>query len=434
MARQKAAPHPTRKHLARAQRDRLVSRVLIIGVGLVLAAVALIIGYGIVEQEILLPRRPAVTVNGDPISREELTARTALAQADLIQQRRSAEELLAFFVDSPEVQESLSRQVAQIDAQLNDPTYMASQTLQSLIRARLIRREAERRGLSVTDADVQRAIEEGFGFFSDGTPTPGPTATIDATLAAQATATATLSPVTRTPSATATRGSSATPVRTATAGASATPPPTATPFTRVAFEAEWAQYLEDVQASLGVGELYIRDRFVERLYQDRLRESFRASAALDEEQVWAKHILLADEATAQAVLDRLDQGEDWDELAAGLSLDTTNKDFGGDLGWFSRGAMVDGFESAAFAGDKGEIVGPVQTDFGWHLILIVDHAMRRLDGAAYEAAVDQAVALWLTEALEQADLVFDPDLVAPTVVPTVTSTIGTTTPAVTATP
>jgi parvulin-like peptidyl-prolyl isomerase len=403
-------------------------------VGLVLAAVALIIGYGIVEQEILLPRRPAVTVNGDPVSRDELTARTALAQADLIQQRRSAEELLAFFADSPEVQQSLNQQVAQIDAQLNDPNYMASQTLQSLIRARLIRREAERRGLAVTDAELQRAIEEGFGFYADGTPTPGPTATIDATLAAQATATATRSPVTRTPSATPTRGSSATPVSTATAGASATPPPTATPFTRLAFEAEWVQYLDDVQTSLGVGESYVRDRFVERLYQDRLRESFRESVAPDEEQVWAKHILLADEATAQAVLERLDQGEDWDELAAGLSLDTSNKDLGGDLGWFSRGAMVDAFESAAFAGDKGEIVGPVQTDFGWHLILIVDHALRRLDGTAYEAAVDRAVSTWLADALEQADLVFDPALVAPTASPTVASTPGTATPAVTATP
>ncbi|MBF8256979.1 MAG: Peptidylprolyl isomerase, partial [Anaerolineales bacterium] len=86
MARQKAAPHPTRKHLARAQRERRASRILIIGVGLVLAAVALVVGYGIVEQEILLPRRPAVTVNGDEISRDELGARTALAQADLVQQ------------------------------------------------------------------------------------------------------------------------------------------------------------------------------------------------------------------------------------------------------------------------------------------------------------------------------------------------------------
>ena len=434
MAKQKAVPHPSRKHLARAQRERLVSRIVIIGVGLVLAAVALVVGYGIVEQEILLPRRPAVTVNGDPISRDELSARTALAQADLLQQRRSAQELLAFFVDSPEAQQSLSQQIAQIDAQLNDPNTMAGQTLQNLIRARLVRREAERRGIVVSDADVQRAIEEGFGFFANGTPTPAPTATIDATRAAQSTATSTTAPVAVTPSATATRRPSATPTPTATAGPSATPLPSATPYTREAFDSEWQQYLDDIQSSLGVGESYVRDRFVERLYQDRLRQAFGESVSLDEEQVWARHILLADEATAQAVLDRLQQGEDWDELAAGLSLDTSNKDLGGDLGWFSRGAMVDAFEAAAFAGEPAEIVGPVQTDFGWHLIQIVDHALRRLDGAAYEAAVDRALSTWLAAAFEEADLVFDPALVAPTATATPPTIPTTDTPASSTTP
>jgi len=433
MAKQKAAPRPTRKHLARAQRERLASRILIIGVGLVLVAVVLVVGYGIIEQEVLLPRRPAVTVNGDEISRDELGARTALAQADLVQQRRSTEQLLAFFVDSPELQQSLQQQIAQIDAQLNDPNYMAAQTLQALIRGRLIRREAERRGIIVTDAEIQQAIEESFGFYANGTPTPGPTATLDATLVAQSTATSTVA-ATLTPAATATRGASPTPVKTAPAGPSATPLPTATAYSREAFETEWQQYLDDVQSSLGVAESYLRDRIVEGLYQERLRQSFLESVPREEEQVWAKHILLADEATAQAVLSRLRQGEAWETLAAGLSLDTSNKDLGGDLGWFSRGAMVDAFEVAAFAGDVGQIVGPVQTDFGWHLILIVDHALRRLDGTAYEAAVDRALSTWLASALEQAEMDFDPALVAPTAAPTVSSTPAPSTPAITATP
>jgi hypothetical protein len=96
--------------------------------------------------------------------------------------------------------------------------------------------------------------------------------------------------------------------------------------------------------------------------------------------------------------------------------------------------MVDAFETAAFAGEVGEIVGPVQTSFGWHLIQIVDHAVRRLDSAAYEAAVDQALSIWLAAAIEQADLVFDPELVAPTAAPTASATPATSTPAASATP
>jgi parvulin-like peptidyl-prolyl isomerase len=433
VTKQKAAPRLTRKHMARAQRERRASRILIVGMGLVLAAVVLVVGYGIVEQEVLLPRRPAAVVNGDAISRDELGARTALAQADLVQRRRSAEQMLAFFVDSPEVQQSLQQQISQIDAQLNDPNYSAAQTLELLIRARLIRREAERRGQTVTEAEIERAIEEGFGFYADGTPTPAPTPTVDATLVARATATSAL-PATATPAATVTAAVSATPAGTATAGPSATPLPSVTPYTREGFASEWQQYLDDIQSSLGVGESFVRERYVEDLYQARLRQAMRESVSHDDEQVWARHILLADEATAQSVLGRLEQGEAWDTLAAGLSLDTGNKDVGGDLGWFSRGAMVDAFEAAAFSGEVGEIVGPVQTDFGWHLILIVDHALRRLDGADYEAAVNRSFSTWLAQAVEQAVITFDPALVAPTATPTISTTPTTSTPGVTATP
>ncbi len=433
MPKEKAPPRVTRKHLARAQRERLVSRILLIGVGLALTAVVAVIGYGIVEQEILLPRRPAATVNGDELSRDELGARTALAQADLLQQRRSAEQMLSFFVDSPEAQQSLQQQISQINAQLNDPNYMAAQTLQSLIGARLIRREAERRGVTVTEDDIQRAIEEAFGFYAGGTPTPAPTLTIDATLVAQSTSTATPA---GTPTVVATPSSAASPtaLAAATAGPSPTPRPTATAYTREGFDGEWQQYLDDFQSSLGVGESYVRDRFAENLYRDRLRETFRGTVPRDEDQVWAKHILVPDQGVAHALLSRLRQGEAWDALAAASSLDTTNKDRGGDLGWFSRGAMVDAFESAAFDGEVDEIVGPVQTSFGWHLILIVDHAQRKIDAAAYEAALDQALATWLASALEQAKLVFDPALVAPTAVVTASSTPATSTPAGSATP
>jgi len=45
---------------------------------------------------------------------------------------------------------------------------------------------------------------------------------------------------------------------------------------------------------------------------------------------------------------------------------------GGDLGWFTRGKMAKEFENAAFTGEKGSIVGPIKTQFGWHIIKIID--------------------------------------------------------------
>src|SRR6478752_5953569 len=58
------------------------------------------------------------------------------------------------------------------------------------------------------------------------------------------------------------------------------------------------------------------------------------------------------------------------ELAKGNSQDPGSAPQGGDLGTFARGSMVKPFEDAVFAGKPGDIVGPVQTDFGYHVIKV----------------------------------------------------------------
>ena len=90
------------------------------------------------------------------------------------------------------------------------------------------------------------------------------------------------------------------------------------------------------------------------------------------EEVEARHILVETLEQANNVLALLNDGGDFAELAAEYSIDPTNKDDAGYLGFFRRGTMVQEFEEAAFALEVGEISGPVQTDFGFHIIELLD--------------------------------------------------------------
>ena len=87
-----------------------------------------------------------------------------------------------------------------------------------------------------------------------------------------------------------------------------------------------------------------------------------------QQEIHARHILVATEDEAKKVAERLKNGEDFATVAKEVSKDTGAE--GGDLGFFTRGQMLKPFEDAAFALDVGQISAPVQTQFGWHIIKV----------------------------------------------------------------
>ncbi len=134
------------------------------------------------------------------------------------------------------------------------------------------------------------------------------------------------------------------------------------------------QYLELDQVVLQ-STIEIGDDEVERFYNENSEQFTR------DEQVRARHILLqvneersAEEAASQlaAVRQRIEAGADFAAVAAEVSEDPGSKAGGGDLGFFGRGQMVPAFEEAAFSARIGELVGPVTSSFGAHLIEVLD--------------------------------------------------------------
>ena len=96
-----------------------------------------------------------------------------------------------------------------------------------------------------------------------------------------------------------------------------------------------------------------------------------ASQFQSEIKVKASHILVESEEDAKRIKEEIMSGKAF-EIAAEEYSTCPSKERGGDLGYFGKGQMVPEFEKAAFEGKVGELVGPVKTQFGYHLIWIAD--------------------------------------------------------------
>lgn len=129
---------------------------------------------------------------------------------------------------------------------------------------------------------------------------------------------------------------------------------------------------------------------------DTLQKTYEqaAKAQKPEEEIHARHILVATEAEAEAVEKRLKAGEDFAKVAKELSKDTGSD--GGDLGWFTREKVVPEFANAAFKLKVGDISAPVKSEFGWHIIQVL--AVRQTQFPPFDQVKGQVTAYVIQKA------------------------------------
>jgi parvulin-like peptidyl-prolyl isomerase len=112
--------------------------------------------------------------------------------------------------------------------------------------------------------------------------------------------------------------------------------------------------------------------------RQRIDEALQAPIGQTAEQVHAEHILVDTKDLADQIYQEVTAPDaDFEAIAEQQSTDTSTAPNGGDLGWFTRGEMVKPFEDAAFSLQPGEISQPVNTQFGWHIIKVLDHQQDR---------------------------------------------------------
>lgn len=172
--------------------------------------------------------------------------------------------------------------------------------------------------------------------------------------------------------------------------------------------------LDDVKKDIALS-MKIRKLMEPRIAisDDELKAYFADNKAsfAQEKQVKVSHILLDTREKADEIRKRLVNGEDFAKLAQENSTDTATRDDGGELGFIRKGEMVKEFEAAAFSLKVGQISDPVKTEFGYHIIKVLEikeareASFEQSKDQVYEAVFEQKVETeyntWLEEMYQQ---------------------------------
>jgi len=384
---EKVSKPATKKHEARLKKENRQKKIMITVVVVILAVVVLLIGYGLLDNLVIKSRKPVAKVDSTTITVDQFTKRVQYERLSYVETftSYSASGYAMFF----------QSQLLEMQNALDDYIQFGSDVLDKMINEAVVEEKAKELGITITDEDINKELERGFGFFPSGTPTPEPTYVFKptSTLSVEQLAIITITPTpspepTETPEPTATVGpteiaDTATPTAEVATTPTSVPTATAIPLTPTAytqegFESLYDTMLTNINSQFTYTEADFREYVKGLLLNQKVYDYVNKDLSREQDMVWARHILVSTEEEATAVLDRINAGEDFGTIAAEVSLDTSNNTSGGDLGWFSKGQMVEPFETAAFSLDIGEISESVQTDYGYHIIQVLGHEVREL--------------------------------------------------------
>lgn len=357
-----AAPRPlTKKQRTRAEREARMTRWIIAGTIAIGVLVIGILLYGYLAENVFKGRAPVATVNGVPITTADFQARVRHYRL-VLQEQRNYYTALRMELDPTDpsasfMLEYLNGQIRQIDSMLSETyaTMLGKEVLDRMVQEEILRQEAARRGIAVSPEEVDRAIEEQFGYDRDAamaallTPTVAPTAPVTAETALTATAT-----------------------------------PEPTPVSKEEFDRRYQEYVKNYLKPSGLSEAGFRAMVEASLLYDKIQQAMAAELPQTMEQVQIRYFSFSTQEEAGQVAERLSKGEKWEDIAAEIKADQEGTVYASDPEWVTRGFMAEQFGEEA-AGTIWET--PVQqytaplagTDGRWYIVQVMGREVRELE-------------------------------------------------------
>ncbi len=359
-----AAAAPSRRQQSRWQREQRQQRMLYIAIGGLVALIAAIFAGGLIFDNLIRANQVVAQVGPDSITLAQLLD-------EVKPQARSLDAQAKQFGGGQNVADYVDQQ----------KRALPDQVLNDLIDTKIIQQEADKRGITVTPAeldDKERQTVADFQASNNPAPTPEPTDTAEASPTSEVAA-------------------AATPEVTASPTAAPLTTPTAVPTLD---DSSYGPALQQLLDKNSLSESDLRTQLERSMLRDKVQTSVGQELAPDTQpQVHARQIVLADATQANDLLTQLQGGADFAQLAQQYSTDASTKNNGGDMGWVVRGgSLTKTLEDTIFGLQPGQLSAVVQDTSGYHIVQALEtDPARAVPASQLTTMRSTAFTTWLSQ-------------------------------------
>ena len=364
MAKQKKRPVKkiTRRQVHRHKKDKELQRILTWAAVAVLAIIVAVLGYGLYMEKVVKPGRPIAKVNAVEINTQAYQARVRYQRMLTLEQIG----LYTDYLDKIGTDETFQDLVQQFETtRLSLENQLSSdmtvpfgkQVLDQMVEEEFVRQEAATRGLTVSAAEIDQQVEQFLGYD-----------------------------------------------RAADVAASASEAVTETQsvMTEAEYRQGYANFKTDVLEVSGLSENDLRRMMETELLKAALKAQLGENAETEADQVQLTYLATTAEEDAEALWQRIKQGEDVATLVEELNQNDNEQNRGGVLPWMTAeqlaGQVGPELTTLAFDTPVGEAAGPVRGSDGLYYIIYVEgHEIRPLDDYLLQQTQEQEYQKWLVQ-------------------------------------